>query len=57
MPLFNNLDELSNYINKRLLQAMNVVGITAKQHMYDYVKKEMTADLKTKKYIKELMNI
>ena len=41
MPSFKNLADLNKYINTKLIQSMDKVGETAKQHMYDYVKKEM----------------
>lgn len=41
MPTFRNLNDYFNYVNNRLIKAMNNVGETAKQHMYDYVKNEM----------------
>ena len=41
MPTFRNLNDYFKYVNNGLIKAMNVVGGKAKQHMYDYVKKEM----------------
>jgi len=38
---FKSITELNNYLNQKLIQAMDKVGKTAKQHMFDYVKEEM----------------
>ncbi len=41
MPTFRKLSDYYKYITNELIKVMDIVGEKARNHMYDYVKKEM----------------